>query len=80
MGGVLACCVGCAQFGTVASHAPACKNKLSETIGKLRTNPQLTCRCGKIINVEANQLNAGIESVEQSLANLRRAIRSIGKS
>lgn len=59
---------------------PHCRGKISETIGKLKTNPKLTCRhCRQSFNVEANQLRAGIQQAEKAFADLQRSLGRLGK-
>lgn len=59
---------------------PHCGHKRSETIGKLKTNPKLTCtRCKGVISIDANQMRAEITKVEQALAKLQRTLGNFGK-
>jgi hypothetical protein len=59
---------------------PHCARKFSETIGKLHTNPKLTCPgCRGVIQIEADQLAAARKTVDKSLADFRAALSRIGK-
>ncbi len=59
---------------------PHCQRKLSETIGKLKTNPVLRCRyCSNEVKVDATQMRTEIAKVEQSLAKLQRSLGRLGK-
>lgn len=59
---------------------PHCGHKFSETIGKLKTNPKLTCtRCKGGINVDANHMRTEIAKVEKALEQLGRTLGNIGK-
>lgn len=57
-----------------------CGRKLRETIGKLKTDPQLVCTaCGTRIQIDASQLRRQIAAVEKQLADLGRALGRLGK-
>ncbi len=59
---------------------PHCGHKFSEHIGKLKTNPKLTCgRCRVGIDIKADQMRGEIAKVEKSLADLQRTLGRIGK-
>lgn len=58
---------------------PSCRRKRSESLGKLKTNPKLTCICGTVIDVDARKLTAGLQQAEKSLANLGKAFGKLGK-
>lgn len=59
---------------------PHCSRKASQTIGKLKTNPNLVCSgCRKPFRVEANQLNTELRKAEQALAKLQRSLSRLGK-
>lgn len=65
---------------TIELTCPHCGRKFEERIGKLKTNPRLICAgCHNVIDTNANQFRAEIAKVEESLADLRRAIGRIGK-
>lgn len=59
---------------------PHCAHKLKERIGKLKTNPTLTCTgCHQAIVVRADQLRNEIAKVEKSFADLQRTLGRLGK-
>ena len=58
---------------------PSCRRKRSETVRKLKTNPALTCLCGTTLEIDKNQLSAGLKSVEKSLSNIKRVVRRFNK-
>jgi hypothetical protein len=47
-----------------------CGAKTSKTISWLKSNKQLTCRCGTIINIDSSDLHKKIAVVEKRLKNL----------
>lgn len=50
---------------------PSCGHKLRETIGRLKTNPKLSCSsCSAEINVDASELKREIAALEKQLAQL----------
>lgn len=58
---------------TVDIPCPHCSKKLSERIGKLKTNPKLTCRfCQGVFTVDADQLRATTQKVDKALTDLKR--------
>lgn len=59
---------------------PHCGHKLKERIGKVKTNPKLTCgRCRGVIDVKADQFRAEIAKVDKALADLQRTLGRLGK-
>ncbi len=64
---------------TVGIPCPNCGEKVEETIGRLKTDPNLTCGCGAVIQVDAKDLRSGIDQIERSLNELRRTFRNLGK-
>jgi hypothetical protein len=46
---------------------PACGNKIEKTVGWLKSNEHVICDCGSRINVDANNVIAGLEKVERLL-------------
>lgn len=59
---------------------PHCAHKFSETIGKLQTNPHLTCgSCRQGFDIDASQLRAAVEKLSKSLAKLNATARRLGK-
>ena len=59
---------------------PKCARKRKEKIGKLKTNPKLTCLgCGTVIQIEADEIRKAIDQVDRSLADLKRSLGKLGK-
>lgn len=59
---------------------PNCGHQLSQTIGKLKTDPELTCtKCSTRFKVDATDMRREIAKVENALANLRRTLGKVGK-
>lgn len=64
----------------IAISCPNCGHQLSQTIGKLKTNPELTCgKCRTRFKVDATDMRAKITQVEKALANLQRTLGKVGK-
>lgn len=65
---------------TVEIPCPHCSRKQRERIGKLKTNPTLTCAgCGQRIKIEADDLRKKINDIERSIAKLRDSFGKLGK-
>lgn len=64
---------------TIDLTCPQCSNKFSESIGRLKNSPELTCLCGCLIKVESSDLAAGIEDVQKRLDEFTRSIARILK-
>ena len=47
-----------------------CGRKTSKTIGWLKTNRQMTCRCGTVLNLDTSDLRAKIKQLERQLGKL----------
>lgn len=59
---------------------PHCSHKFSELIGKLKANPELTCgSCNGAIQISADGLNSALGEVDDSLADLGKAIERFNK-
>ncbi|AIP33274.1 zinc finger, LSD1 subclass domain protein [Paraburkholderia xenovorans LB400] len=57
-----------------------CRKKLTETIRRLKTDPNLTCSsCGAVTHVDANEFRKVEQSVNKSLNDLRKAFGKLGK-
>ena len=55
---------------------PNCQQKIPETIGRLKANPDITCSgCGSAIHVDTTKFGQGIESTEKMLADLRKTLK-----
>lgn len=64
----------------IAIPCPNCGHKLSQTIGKLKTNPELTCpKCSNRFKVDATDMRREVAKVEKSLADLQRTLGKLGK-
>lgn len=58
---------------------PGCGKAFDESIGRLKTNPDLTCPgCGKVVHVEGNA-GAAIQKVDKAVADLRKTLGKFGK-
>jgi len=57
----------------------ACGKKLSQTIGRLKKDPDLTCTCGAVTHVDRASLNKGITQIEKSLSDLQRKLGKMFK-
>jgi len=65
---------------TIELTCPHCAHKFKERIGKLKTNPTLTCSgCHQSITIRADQFRNEIAKVDKSLADLRRTLGRLGK-
>lgn len=52
-----------------------CGEKIPETIGRLKENPNLTCpACGKVNVVNSTELDKGIKSAEKMLKDFGRGL------
>ncbi|MGC0155009.1 hypothetical protein ACPRNU_21330 [Chromobacterium vaccinii] len=64
----------------LALPCPGCGKKVEEKIGRLRTNPDISCpSCGASIKIDADELNQGIKAVEKQLDALRASFKKFGK-
>jgi uncharacterized Zn finger protein len=72
--------MGLLDDATIDISCPKCARKRKEKIGKLKTNPDLTCLgCGTVIQIKADELRQAIDQVDRSLADLKRSFSKIGK-
>lgn len=59
---------------------PKCSKQLSESIGKLKLNPKLTCRhCGQVISTDVTDVRRKVAQFEKDLAQLGKAWKGLGK-
>jgi len=59
---------------------PSCGQKLSESIGRVKHSPTITCPgCRQPIKLDAHQLRRSIDTVQKSLDQLGRSLRKLGK-
>ena len=59
---------------------PGCGQKVSKTIGWLKSHPNLVCPgCGAAIRVDPDQLRKITDGVNKALDNLRRTLGKLGK-
>ena len=64
----------------ISFPCPGCKKKITEKIGRLKRDPQLTCKeCGQTIRINAADLRRGIQTIEKSLNDLWASLRKLGK-
>lgn len=55
-----------------------CGHDLQERIGRLKTNPDLTCpKCGTVIHVDGEQLRIRIQHITDAFSQLERQIDSM---
>lgn len=64
----------------IAIPCPNCGHKLSQTIGKLKANPELSCtKCSTRFKVDATDMGREIAKVEKALTDLQRTLGKLGK-
>jgi hypothetical protein len=64
---------------TVDIPCQGCGKKMPEKIGRLKTNPQLTCSCGAVTSVKADELRKGIAAIEKQLDDFGRSLGKLFK-
>lgn len=58
-----------------------CSQKTAKTVRWLKSNNQFVCSgCGATINLDSDQLIAGLDKVDDVFAKLRASLQKIGKS
>jgi hypothetical protein len=58
--------MGAAFVELAMLYVPGCGKKLSETLGRLKQNPRLTCRsCEAIVNIDANEFRKAEQSIKK---------------
>lgn len=61
----------------ITIDCPKCGHQLTEKLGRLKHDPRIPCPgCGTTIAIEASGLNNALGEVDQSLADLRKALGS----
>lgn len=56
---------------------PNCEQKIPETIGRLKDDPNVTCSsCGTSFTVNSTELDKGIEAAEKMLADFGRSLKN----
>ncbi|ERI34771.2 hypothetical protein N879_04375 [Alcaligenes sp. EGD-AK7] len=68
----------------IDSHAvevpcQACGKKLSQTIGRLKQDPDIKCSCGVTTKIDAPGLRNGIAKAEKSLSDFQRNLSKMFK-
>ncbi len=59
---------------------PACGHKFQQTLGRLKEDPTIDCpACHRPIQIDAQGLRDGLKPVEDSIADLRKALKGFGK-
>lgn len=59
---------------------PQCGHQFDERIGRLKDDPSIPCAgCGATIQIEAERLRQGLESVDKQLADFKRSLRNLSK-
>ena len=62
---------------TITFACPSCGQKIEETAGRLKHDPEITCpACGKVTAIDANQLRHAERTIQESLDAFR---GSLGK-
>ena len=65
---------------TIEIPCPHCSHKASQTVGKLKLNPNLVCSgCRKPFRANPNEINAELRKAEQALTKLQRSLSRLGK-
>ncbi|QQF02875.1 hypothetical protein [Sinorhizobium meliloti] len=68
------------ETAEIGVPCPKCGHKTTKTIAWIKAHDDFACSgCGATIAVEANELVAGIQKAEQSLAKLRKSLGQFGK-
>lgn len=53
-----------------------CRRKTKKAIGWIKVHSQLTCRCGTVIDLDADELRREIARLESEFAKLERTLNS----
>ena len=57
---------------------PKCRTKHPKSIGWLKANNHLVCRCGTHINFDKSNFMGGVQKIGKALADLQRTFRKLG--
>jgi DNA-directed RNA polymerase subunit N (RpoN/RPB10) len=57
---------------TIPITCANCGNKINKTIGWIKSNNNISCKCGIIINLKTDKFIRDIENVEKSFSDLPR--------
>lgn len=56
---------------------PSCEQKISETIGRLKDDPNVTCSsCGTAFTINSTEFDKGVEVAEKMLADFGRSLKN----
>lgn len=56
---------------------PNCQQKIPETIGRLKDDPNVTCSsCGTAFTVNSTEFDKGVEAAEKMLADFGRSLKN----
>ena len=67
--------MGILDSQSIKITCPKCRRERSESVGKLRLNPKLTCLgCGTVLDIDARSLNSAAKDIDKSIANLKRSL------
>lgn len=59
---------------------PKCGHKTDKTIAWIKANDEVTCGgCGSTIHLERENLLAGLDKVDKSIAKFRKSLGRLGK-
>ncbi|MEN6302450.1 MAG: hypothetical protein ABFC96_03150 [Thermoguttaceae bacterium] len=65
---------------TIQIPCPECGHEITETIGRLKNDPDLPCPgCGITIKINAEKFREGFKGAEDALANFERSLGKLGK-
>lgn len=67
--------MGVLDSRSIKIACPKCRRQRSETVGKLRLNPKLTCLgCGTVLDIDACSLDSAAKKIDKSVADLKRTL------
>lgn len=56
-----------------------CGSKTKKTVAWLKRNKTLTCACGAVVNIDADQIRREMHKVEKALDQLKRTLKRFGR-